>query len=293
MSVGIIILNYNDYKTTKKLVENIRDYSNITNIVVVDNNSTDNSYEDLLQLEDHKVDIIKTEKNGGYAYGNNVGIRYCINKYNPKYIIIANPDIHFEENIIDEMIKLLIKYKDEKIGIVAPKMKYSDGRDSLVACKLPTLIDNISYLFISYNKIFGNRIEYKKYEHIDINNLIVDVLPGSFFMISKDAIQAVNYFDEDTFLYCEEMILSHKLINLGYKNILMNNYEYIHDHSVSIDKSFKSLSKKYKILINSMKIYNKKYLKLNRSKLIIFQMSSYLALSEKYLINILLKLRGK
>ena len=96
----------------------------------------------------------------------------------------------------------------------------------------------------------------------DVN--VVDVLSGSFFMISRTAIQDVDYFGEDTFLYCEERILSYKLKSKGYNNILLINQNYIRYYSISINKSIKSRVKRYKILQKSRMVYFCKYLKINK-----------------------------
>ena len=72
-----IILNYNDAETTRKLVQKIREYTAFQYIVVVDNRSNDNSFTVLKELESEKVKVIETDRNGGYGYGNNEGIKYA------------------------------------------------------------------------------------------------------------------------------------------------------------------------------------------------------------------------
>ena len=71
-NLDVCILNYNDFETTQKLVEKMRRFSIIDHIVVVDNHSTDDSYDKLCLLEDEMVIVIQTPKNGGYGYGNNL-----------------------------------------------------------------------------------------------------------------------------------------------------------------------------------------------------------------------------
>ncbi len=72
MNVGIVILNYNDSETTVKLLDMIKEYKILESIVVVDNNSTDNSYEVLKKFENNKIKVIKSKINKGYGYGNNI-----------------------------------------------------------------------------------------------------------------------------------------------------------------------------------------------------------------------------
>ena len=64
MNTAIIVLNYNDYETTKKYIENIKNYSSITKIIVVDNNTPNGDYEKLKVLNDYNIDVVKSDKNG-------------------------------------------------------------------------------------------------------------------------------------------------------------------------------------------------------------------------------------
>ena len=90
-NICAVILNYNDAQTTKKLAESWKDSRAIHNIIIVDNCSTDDSWEQLQVLKDEKVDLIRTEKNGGYGYGNNTGIRYAIEHNGATHVLVANP----------------------------------------------------------------------------------------------------------------------------------------------------------------------------------------------------------
>lgn len=287
-NVVLIVLNYNDWETTVEFLNNIANYDNIYRIVVVDNNSTDDSYKKLIKFKCEKIHVVQADENKGYSCGNNYGIKYSIRKFNPEYLIIANPDISFHNDIIDEMKRMYNIYNN--VGIVAPKMKTK--KSNVIAWRLPKLKDNIIVLLEILKKIYGDTTAYKDYELGD-KHCFVEVLPGSFFMISSKTIKDINYFDEDTFLYCEENILCFKLKNKGYKNILINNKEYVHDHGISIEKSrFKNIIAKYKIYIKSIKIYNNKYLRIGFIYRIIFNFVAILCNIEKifiYLIKLLNK----
>jgi len=159
-------------------------------------------------------------------------------------------------------------------------MKNTKLQNGLSAWKLPLFKDDIILSFSILNKIFGNPVRYSKEElPNDVN--VVDVLSGSFFMISKTAIQDVDYFDEDTFLYCEERILSYKLKSKGYNNILLMNQNYVHYNPINIDESIKSRVKRYKILQKSRMVYLCKYLKINKIEQIFFRIVTTLGIIEK------------
>ena len=75
----MVILNYNDMRVTEKLAGKVKDYECPDRVIVVDNASTDGSYEHLKgAFSKTEVDVIETSVNGGYASGNNFGIRYAI-----------------------------------------------------------------------------------------------------------------------------------------------------------------------------------------------------------------------
>ena len=76
MKKGMVILNYNDYENTIKMILQVRDYKNINKIVVVDNHSTDSSVEKITPYLNKHVVLLEARKNGGYAFGNNLGLKY-------------------------------------------------------------------------------------------------------------------------------------------------------------------------------------------------------------------------
>ena len=88
-----IIINYNDYSKTKRLLDNIKDYEVINHIYIIDNHSTDNSYEKLKKIKLDKLTVKRTDKNKGFAYALNVGAKEVINKYKKADIIFSNSDI--------------------------------------------------------------------------------------------------------------------------------------------------------------------------------------------------------
>lgn len=279
----IIILNYNTYSTTIKCVENILDYDSIDKIIVVDNKSTDDSYQKFVERFSNidKIDILQTDRNGGYAYGNNFGIKYAVKEYCPKYFFISNPDVSVSERTIKGIVDFYKCYSNtEKIGIISALAITKGGR-AFVAGKLPSFKDDIILSIGLLYKFFGDPTEYDKEYLFSKEYAKVDVLPGSFFFISSEALQNINYFDENTFLYGEERILSYKLIKQGYENYLLTNFSYYHNHGDSINKSISSHLEQYILIQKSRKYYHACYLKSPRLKLFLFDLVTYVGIMEK------------
>lgn len=275
----LIVLNYNDYETTSKFINKVKNYNSIDKIIIVDNNSSDNSYEKLVDFRSNNIHVIKSDKNGGYSYGNNIGIKYAIENFNPEFVIISNPDVVFEDEVIIKMMDVYSKFNN--IGIVAPRM--IDKSNQASCWKLPKYHIDLLLASTVISRIIGNPYKYKEKElSSEIN--YVDVLAGSFFMIKSDVIKEIEYMDEDVFLYCEEAIMSYKLLNKNYKNILLTTDEFVHEHSVSINKSIQSRVRQHEILYRSKLIYYKKYEKISRIKELIMVLIFKIGLIEKKIL---------
>ena len=90
--LGMVIVNYNDFDMTSRLLNNVKDYKCLFHIVVVDNNSTDDSFEKLKEFESNRITIIKNSSRH-FSSGLNVGAKYLIKKVGDCNIIFSNSDI--------------------------------------------------------------------------------------------------------------------------------------------------------------------------------------------------------
>lgn len=280
--IGMVIVNYNDYETTKRLLDNVKDYKVLKEIVVVDNKSTDNSLEELRKLKNKKITIIDSGENKGYSYALNVGCKYLIDKYKSLNIVISNSDIIIESELD---IKDLNSYISTKNVIVGPTI--IQGNDLNRGFKIPTPWQDIKQNIVFFGKrVLAKELSYPdNYYHKDISK--VDTVSGCFFMISSKHLEDMGYFDENVFLYYEENIMGIKTKKLGKNIIVCNNVDVIHDHSVSIDKSLKRI-KKYDILKTSQEYFEKKYNSANKIELFFLKVFRYLTrilLLIKYLVD--------
>lgn len=290
----MIVLNYNDYLTTKVYMQMIQNYEILDKIIIVDNNSTDDSYENLKELSNNKIDVIKTNDNKGYAYGNNYGIIYAENKYNPTNIIISNPDIIVAEESIIRIIEVLESHKE--IAVATGIIHSSKGKIiSNFAWKVPTyrdMIINCFFLLYKFNRTVlkkGIFYNYKILSNKDIVN--VEVVSGCFFIIKAKILKEVERLDERTFLFNEENILGYKLKKKGYKECIATNAHVIHNTSTSINKNIKSSARKEKILEESNMVYLKNYITNNNIKILIYKIFYNIGRYEKRVIKLLLNLK--
>lgn len=273
MKVATIIVNYNDVEDTIKFVKEISEYKIINRIVVVDNLSTTaGAFDTLKKLEDLKVKVIQSEKNGGYDYGNNFGIRY-LQSLNEKYdyIIVSNPDIEISEQAITSCLNVIDN--DKKIGVIAPRMFNKDNKPiRRSAWKMRTfgldVIHATRLLEIIFYKILRNG-EYSNKEY-EQEILEVEAISGAFFIIDSNVLEKIGLLDENVFLFYEEDILAKKLAQLNLKTISLNSEKFIHYESQTIGKTL-NYYKKMKQMYKSKMYYHINYNKINIIQKLIFR----------------------
>lgn len=256
--IDVLTLNYNDSESTIKFVDSVKNFSCIRYIVVVDNKSTDASLEYLKKIESPKVVIIENSSNGGYGAGNNLGIKYLIEKFSSSLVLLANPDVLVEEETLNALERFL---KDNaKYAVVAPLMKNPSGKVQYnSAFRLPSKIQYVLAFEMLYSKLFKPFHYAQTKPFVNVSN--VDSVSGSLFLMNANIMLQKGMFDEKIFLYCEELVLGLKMRNAGYKIALLNNVSYIHNHSVSIKKTYKSIIARNELLMKSRLYVLKEYYK--------------------------------
>lgn len=274
MKTAVIILNYNAEEDTIKYVNEIKNYNSIDTIIVVDNFSQ--NADKIFSLKSDKIHVIRTEKNGGYSYGNNFGLKY-LDSLNEKYdyVVISNPDVEVSEEAFAACFEEL--EKNENTGICSPRMYNKDGnpiRRSSWKIRTPA-IDMASSTRITeilLYKLFKSG-EYKKEEFLQ-PRLRVEAVTGAFFVIRHDLFKKCGYFDENVFLFYEEDILAKKIKDLNFEAYSLNNVGFKHFESSTIDKIF-SYWGKIKRLQKSKMYYQKTYNNINMFQVFLFNILNF------------------
>lgn len=282
LKTGLVIVNYNDFETTKKFIDTINNFKSIDRIVVVDNKSTDNSLLKFKKLKLKKLDVLENTSNKGYASGVNLGSKHLIELYESCNIIVSNSDIVIDNNeIIDEIIYEL--NNDNHVAIAAPMIKQHSGYDKGWKTPRPwqDVLLNIAWIhrflrpkLLGYDeKLYKNKI------------VEVDQVSGCFFAIKSKVLEKIKFLDEGTFLYYEESILSSKLKKSNLKTIVITDLKIFHNHSVSIDKSINRI-KKYKILKQSQMYFHKNYNDANILDIIMLWITNKITLLLLYIVSL-------
>lgn len=272
-SAILIIVNYNDSENAIKLINNVKDYKSIKKIVVVDNNSTDDSLEKLRKLDIKKLHIIEGIQNKGYSRGLNLGAKYALEEYKNPILIFSNSDIKIESE--DTIKKLISNFKNKDIKVVMPKIKENDkfSYGWRLNGAFKDLLMNVPLI----NKSIRKKYRYYDSEYFDTDTSIVDCIYGCFFLVEGDFLKEIEYFDENIFLYFEEDILGRKVKFRNKLSIVDNRAYVIHNHNASIGKNVSNINK-YKMYKKSQFYYEKKYNNANVLIMFFFKIFYYINL---------------
>ena len=266
--LGMVIVNYNDFDMTSRLLNNVKDYKCLFHIVVVDNNSTDDSFEKLKEFESNRITIIKNSSRH-FSSGLNVGAKYLIKKVGDCNIIFSNSDIISKGE--EDLKKLSSNIKND-IVVVGPVVNEHGVLNR--GWKLPKVNYEILFNIPLLSRYYKKKLLSYSEDCYASDTTVVDVVSGCFFIVSGEFLKNNNYFDEHTFLYYEEQIFATKVKKAKKKELIDNQVVIIHDHSVSVDKSIKRLEKQ-KVLKQSQRYYAKKYQKANKVQMALLYITDY------------------
>jgi hypothetical protein len=215
--LSIIIVNFKSSRDINVCLESIvkheplyRDYE----IIIVDNNSNDEGLAHI-QKRFSFAKIIYAEKNGGFAYGNNVGIQAALGDY----ILLLNPDTYLTDNSIQKLYDRVRTKND--VMIAGPKLLFTDGSNqSYFTPKsyltLWKLICDQLYLQRIFKKIRLFNSYFRTYMDYG-NESYVEQVSGAAFLISRKVIDSIGLLDENYFMYFEESDYCYQAVRRGIK----------------------------------------------------------------------------
>jgi len=267
--LSVIIVSYNTseltFKCVKSLVSSLEKEKNISfEVIVVDNGSEDGTVDRLkkIAIEKDRFLIIENKKNLGYAKANNLGIK----KASGKFILFLNSDVLISD--INWKILLDFLEKNEKIGALTVRVNL-ESKDIDPACHrgLPTLWRSFCYFvclerfFASFpflNRIFGGY----HLIHLDLGKIHeVEAISGAFFLTRKEILSRLKGFDEDFFMYGEDLDLCLRIRKIGYKIIYYPLFSVLHlKYKSGLGKKNKEVKRRTSYYFyQAMKIFYQKH----------------------------------
>ena len=224
MRIWTVVVNYRTAEMTLEAVESLtralREVDGEKRTVVVDNDSQDGSWEELLegvqrlQLE-QDVDVVASGHNGGYGFGNNVGIRLGLQASPPPdYFYILNSDAFPAAGAVQELVDYLDQHRE--VGIAGSYIRGTDGRPHQTAFRFPTVqseFESTIRLGLA-SRLLKN---YVVALPIPDRPTKVEWLAGASMMIRRELLEQVGLFDEGFFLYFEEVDLCRRAQRAGWE----------------------------------------------------------------------------
>ncbi len=252
MKLSVIILNYNVRYFLQPCIQSVQEAMKNINaeIIVADNDSSDDSCE-MVQQEFPDVKLLPFKENHGFAKANNLAVQEA----KGEYILILNPDTIVAHDTLDK----ILSYAEEKSNFGILGVRLIDGNGVF----LPECKRGVPTAYVSMERLLGLKIRGKgKYyaDHLKPHETgEVDILVGAFMLMKKNVYQEVGGFDEQYFMYGEDIDLSYKVLKAGYNNFYYSDTSTIHFKGESTTKDLKYLSH----FTNAMKIFYKNHFKKN------------------------------
>ena len=239
MDLSIIIVNYNVryfleqcLHSVEQAVDKLKEGEADAEVFVVDNNSVDGSVGEVR----HKfplVKIIENRENAGFSRANNQAIAQS----SGRYVLLLNPDTVVEEDTFRKCIEFMDSHPDA--GALGVKM--IDGKGAFLPESkraLPTPLVSF-YKMFGLTALFPRSRRFGKYHlgHLDNDKTHdVDVLAGAFMFIRKETLEKTGYLDETFFMYGEDIDLSYRITQAGYRNYYFPGTTIIHYKGESTKK---------------------------------------------------------
>jgi GT2 family glycosyltransferase len=226
MQLTVIIVSYNvKFYLEQCLYSILAACKNITTeIIVIDNASADRSLA-YLQPKFPQVNFIKNEVNTGFAKANNKALLSA----NGKYILYINPDTILPEDILVNCISFLNDHNEA--GAVGVKMLDGNGNFLPESKRSFPSVPASFFKLSGIAGLFPHSAIFNKYAlgNLDENTVYeVEVLAGAFLISRKEILLALNGFDEDFFMYGEDIDLSYRIKKAGYRNYYLGNNVIVH-----------------------------------------------------------------
>ncbi|RBQ22661.1 Glycosyltransferase AglG [Candidatus Methanobinarius endosymbioticus] len=259
MDVSIIIVNYKTFELTKDAVESVLNtVKSSFEIIIVDNDSQDDSYENLRNVFNEEINnnIIKTianSTNKGFAAANNLGIK--ISK--GKFVLLLNSDTIVKKGSIDDTLKYIKNHDD--MGAIGCKIVLPNGKlDKACKRSFPNP-KNSFYRLFGFSKVNKNsQSDDYNFDNFDDKGIYeVDSLVGAFMFVRKETIHQIGLLDEDYFMYGEDIDWCYRIKEGGWKVLYYGAAEIIHHKGSSSKKQKNKLI--YEFYRAMYLFYNKHY----------------------------------
>lgn len=251
LSASIVLYN-TKIDELKRVIDSYFAYTGEKQLFLVDNSPTDSLKEIVKIYPNNDIYYIFNNENMGYGKAHNIAIKKSIEQ-GLSYHIILNPDIIIKKGSLEKLTEYMEQHPE--VGNIMPKIIYPNGELQYLCKLLPSPIDLIFRRFIPIKKwkdAINKRYELHSFGYDKIKN--IPNLSGCFMFLRTEALKKVGLFDENIFMYLEDIDLNRR-IHSKYKTIYYPDAIVIHEHQKESYKNRKLL----KAHIQSAIYYFNKY----------------------------------
>lgn len=293
MIVSYVILHYlaiqDTIECTKSIDEQLIPFTkHEVNIVIVDNGSPNHSYSELektFHLNPH-IHLIKSEQNLGFAKGNNLGFQYAKYQLQSDFIVLLNNDTIIRQHDFTEV--LVNKYYKKKYGVLGPDIIAADGYHqnpgnrqswSIGELRLFRIKKRIQILlsYLRMDAVSAKNVDNEIYRAETFQgDMEGTILHGACLIFSPDYIKRFEGLHDETFLYMEEDILKLYADYYGFLMLYSSDLQIYHKEDAATNmveiSDREKVRRKYRLLIDSSKIYSRLKKRMIRKKTMIHSM---------------------
>ncbi len=264
MTISIIIVNYNGLHYTQKCIESFYQWHTISKyeVIVVDNNSTDGSQDELPKLFPQIV-FISLKENRGFGVANNIGAK----RANGEYLFFVNNDTLFHSELIENLSNILLV--NEQYGIIAPKLLNEDKSFQLSFGRFPTIRTE----FAAKNLVKKRTSQMTEKIEMDQLPSKKDWVTGAALMVKREIFERIDGFDEQFFMYFEDIDLCKKVNKIGFQSIYFPVVSLIHFGGKSYDQGNYKITFEYRR--SQLRYYDKHNSFLQRIMVRVYIFSKY------------------
>ncbi len=220
--LSIVIVHYNSEPETEDCLKSLAllaDPKGFKYSVIVVDNASREQYQLPPKLADKGFEVLRSESNLGFTGGNNLGIRYALQKHNSDYLVLLNSDTTVDPDFLNHLYHC--SQTHSRMGIISPKIYFSPGRE---------------YHHQSYKPAERGRVLWYAGGSIDWPNIVAyhrgvdevdrghfdeqetsDFATGCCLLLRREVIETVGLLDERFFLYLEDVDWSVRIQEVGYE----------------------------------------------------------------------------
>ncbi|TXH35387.1 MAG: glycosyltransferase family 2 protein [Burkholderiaceae bacterium] len=228
LSLGVVIVNYNTEDLTLQCVGSLLAHGIVpaAHICVVDNLSPDGSGERLQRSLPPDVQLVLSQRNGGFGAGVNIGA----DALKTDLVLVLNPDTYFERNNMDVIVRMF--EQSPKLGVAGLKLINPDGSLQYSARRFYSLLDiaarrTMLGQFAPMRRLVRSHLLTRKWMQHPFE---ADWVMGTGFVVRRSAFEQVGRMDEGYFLYFEEVDLCARMWIDGWRVVAVPEVELVHEH---------------------------------------------------------------